>query len=118
MPSLQSTVPVLFSFDLNQNPNQLLELFAPQQKNSTIKTVSQPRGMIGKFCGRSEAIYKTVQPGNALFVYMIKGVAEVQYRLLNPRDGLGLWDLEQLELEALSGEAIVLILKIPVLKTV
>lgn len=117
MPDLQSTVPQLFEFDLDENPDQLLELFSPQKKNM-IKTVPQPRGVIGKFNGRSQAMYKTVQPGNALFAYVIEGNVEVQSRLMNPQDGLGLWDLEELELEALSNNAIVLILEIPVVKTV
>lgn len=117
MPNLQTTVPQLFSFDLDQNLDQLLELFSPQKK-SMLKTVSAPRGMIGKFSGRSEAVYKTVQPGNALFAYVIEGNVEVQYRLMNPRDGLGLWDLKEIELEALSDNAIIIILEIPVLKTV
>ncbi|RYE04575.1 MAG: hypothetical protein EOP44_05740 [Sphingobacteriaceae bacterium] len=116
-PDLQSTVPQLFEFDLDKNPNQLLELFSPQKK-TLVKTVPQPHGVIGKFSGRSEAVYNPAQSGNALFAYVIEGNVEVQYRLMNPRDGLGLWDLEEMELEALSENAIVLILEIPVLKTV
>lgn len=115
-PDILSTTPQAFSFDLDENKNQLLELFSPQQK-TLLKTVPQPRGVIGKFTGRAEAVYKTAQPSNALFAYVIEGVAEVQYRLLNPRDGLGLWNLEEIELEALSNNAIILILEIPVVKT-
>lgn len=47
---------------------------------------------------------------NSLFVFVIQGVFEVQGRLLHARDGLGLWDEEnEVELEALSNDAIVLL---------
>lgn len=34
-------------------------------------------------------------------------LSEVQYRLMNAKDGLALWDLQEIELEALSNEAII-----------
>jgi hypothetical protein len=38
---------------------------------------------------------------------------EVQYRLLQAGDGLALWNLAEIEMEALSKEAIILVMEVP-----
>jgi redox-sensitive bicupin YhaK (pirin superfamily) len=48
-------------------------------------------------------------------VYVIEGAFEVQYRLLHARDGLALWEAERVEWEALSNDAILLVLEVPLL---
>lgn len=50
---------------------------------------------------------------NSLFVFIIQGVFEVQGRLLHARDGLGLWnEANEIELEALSNDAIILLIEL------
>jgi hypothetical protein len=88
----------LIDFDLDAEKNQLLEL---------CKGV-----MIGKFGGREEAVYKLSDPGNSMFAFVIEGVFEVQYRLLHAGDSLGLSEIEEVELEALSNNAIILMIEI------
>ncbi len=46
-----------------------------------------------------------------LYFFVIQGAFEVANRLLEARDGLGLWSVKEVELEALSNEAIVLVLQ-------
>lgn len=72
-----------------------------------------PQVSIGKFTGRHDVVYTPANPHNRLFVYVIDGAFEVQGRLLHPRDGLGLWDEpDNIELEALSNDAIVLLIEL------
>lgn len=63
---------------------------------------------IGNFQGRSEATLETQD--HKLFVFVIEGAFEVQHRLLEYRDGMLLWNTSQVELEALSNHAKLLIL--------
>lgn len=63
---------------------------------------------IGNFQGRSEAMLST--EAHKLFVFVIEGAFEVQHRLLEYRDGMLLWNTTQVELEALSNNAKLLIL--------
>ncbi len=66
-----------------------------------------------KFAGRKEAVYKISRQKNSVFAFVIQGAFEVQGRLLHARDGLGLWDDTNLiELEALSNDAIVLLVEL------
>lgn len=91
-----------FSFDLPANRSQLTEIF---RLGNTI-------GYMGQFDGRAETTLRVGKPGNALFAYVIEGAFEVQYRLMHARDGLVLWDLEQAGLEALSNNAIIMLIEI------
>lgn len=89
------------AFDF-QDKNQLLPLFS-----------TQAYGFIGKFDGREEGIYVVRNPEkNGVFVFVIEGAFEVQNRLLHPRDGLSLTHVTEIEFEALSNDAIVLILEV------
>jgi hypothetical protein len=72
----------------------------------------QPTGCIGIYEGRSEGNYRLKKQGNGLFVYIISGAFEVQGRLMEYRDGLSLWDTQEIEFEALSNNAIILLLEI------
>jgi len=67
---------------------------------------------MGQFDCRAEATLLVSKPGNALFAYAIEDEFEVQYRLMHARDGLVLWDLDETGLEALSNNAIIMLIEI------
>lgn len=68
-------------------------------------------GAIGIYKGRTKATYKLHNPGNGLFVFVINGSFEVEDRLMEHRDGLAIWEKEEIEFESLSELAIVLLLE-------
>ncbi|RDC55002.1 hypothetical protein DU508_19540 [Pedobacter chinensis] len=94
---------MLFSFDFEKNQNQLIEIISSPKLPFKLSA--------GIFAGREEEIYKMQSSQNKFFCFIIDGAFEVEGRLLHVRDGLALWDLEQVELEALSNNAIVLVLE-------
>lgn len=71
------------------------------------------RASAGLYSGRAEGAYIPQCPENAVFVYIINGAFEVQHCLLEYRDGLALTAPGAVEFEALSENAIVLVLEIP-----
>ena len=75
-------------------------------------SADQSTGYIGIYQGRSEDNYMLKNPNNGVFVYVISGAFEVQGRLLEYKDGLSLWNTNEIEFEALSNNAIILILEI------
>ncbi|MGA0560601.1 hypothetical protein ACO2Q8_28305 [Larkinella sp. VNQ87] len=92
------------SFDLN-NRNQLLPVLADQNR------LEHPV-LIGKYGGRQEGIYSPCRIEKQVFVFVIEGAFEVQNRLLHPRDGLALRPVDELEFEALSNDAILLVMEV------
>ncbi|MDF0709076.1 hypothetical protein [Flagellimonas okinawensis] len=69
----------------------------------------------GVFEGRNESQYKLENPNNGIFAFVINGVFEIEDRLLESRDGLALWDTDTVEMEALSENAIILLMETPLL---
>lgn len=115
---LQPAMPVahqlqLFSFSIDDCRNNLVTIFHHISQLTSQSSVQYVLS-IGKFEGRQEAVYKLNDPNNGLFVFVVEGAFEVQYRLLHNGDGLALWNMEEAELEALSNDAVVLLLEVPV----
>jgi quercetin 2,3-dioxygenase len=72
-----------------------------------------PQVWIGQYGGRSEDIFKLESPKNQVFAYVIDGTFEVQGRLLQANDTLKLWNAVSIDFEALSNDAIILIIEHP-----
>jgi redox-sensitive bicupin YhaK (pirin superfamily) len=96
-----------FEFDLEENKNQLMSFYSDTKDLHQTDMACH----IGRFDGRKEGVYRLTHPGEGIFIFVIEGAFEVQNRLLQARDGLALWDTEELEFEALSNDAILLLLE-------
>ncbi|WP_221389548.1 hypothetical protein [Dyadobacter sp. NIV53] len=90
-------------FDISQK-NILLPVFNTFNKNTS--------AYIGKYGGREEGVYTIQNPENCIFVFIIEGAFEVQDRLLEKRDGLSLMNVETVDFEALSNDAVVLVMEV------
>jgi len=66
---------------------------------------------LGRFAGRHEVVYQTSDTASLLFTFVVAGAFEVEGRLLHEKDGLGLWNAAKIELEALSNNALVVVLE-------
>lgn len=95
--------------DVNENLNKLVKA-VPQMENFTelLFTIS-----IGKFSGRGETVYLPKNKNAALYAFVIEGAFEMEGRLLHARDGLALWDINVVEMEALSNDAILVVIELP-----
>lgn len=89
----------IHNFDLNDFQNRLLNIVC--RNNHSV--------WIGKFDGRCEGMLPL--GNNRAFVHVVHGAFEVQNRLLETGDGLSLWNASVLEFEALSNEAIIVVLE-------
>jgi quercetin 2,3-dioxygenase len=97
------------SFDINQR-NQLFPLFSNEGVilKDNIAVLNKNYAFIGKYEGRKEGIYHLKNKPSGVLIFIIEGVFEVQNRLLHSRDCLTLEDVEEVEFEALSSDAIIL----------
>jgi hypothetical protein len=103
----QSNTPVVAEFDLNTHENKLVPFFADGYENNPgIASIH-----LGKFNGREEGTHAVKHSAQGIFVFIVEGAFEVQNRLLQPRDGLALWNIDQIEFEALSNDAIMLVVE-------
>jgi len=103
-PANPSIASCLVCFDLNSY--QLTTLFNDIHGDNRYKC------SIIKLNGRQEDVYYKKNSANGVFVFTIQGALEVQYRLMHEGDGLALWDVDEIEFEALSNEAILLVIEV------
>jgi redox-sensitive bicupin YhaK (pirin superfamily) len=105
---LASLIPQLYDFDFEGKQNTLIDVVTTSQPDS-LKVL--PFSLhIGMFDGRHDALYQ-VKEGHLFFAFVIAGAFELQGRLMHQRDGLALWDLHEADMEALSNNAVVMVLQ-------
>jgi quercetin 2,3-dioxygenase len=66
---------------------------------------------IATFNGRQKAVVPFAT-NTAVFAFVISGAFELEERLLHARDGLALWNCTHADMEALSNQAVVLLLEL------
>lgn len=96
-----STSAVEQSFDLDKNRNA----FIKKQLAAGIAL------HIGKFAGRKKEVLDLTNKNNTCFAFVIEGVFELEERLLHARDGLAIWQQQNLDMEALSNDAIIMVIE-------
>jgi quercetin 2,3-dioxygenase len=86
-----------------------LGAFDIEDKNKLIPISSELGIYIGTYNGREEDAFIPENPARPIFTFIIEGAFEVQNRLLEKRDALTVWNAAELEFEALSQGAIILV---------
>lgn len=98
--------------------SQTLAFEAAHLTNQFLELLPGPGGTLpcrvslGRFAGRVEAEYHLRQPGAGFFAFVLAGAFELAGRLLHANDGLALWDTPTVEVEALSNDALLLVLEV------
>lgn len=91
----------LFDFDIAKSTNI----------NTMITDTHLPFSVsINRFNGREETTYTMKPAEKGIFCFAIAGAFEIEGRLLHPKDGLALWNTDEVEIEALSNNALLLLL--------
>lgn len=97
----------LCTYNVNENIDRLTNILPDKPTTTSLPFAA----WIGKFTGRGETVYHLRGKRSGLFVFVIEGAFEVQGRLLHARDGLALWEVDEVEMEALSNDAIILVIE-------
>lgn len=105
----EEKISLLSSYDVNEFQNSLVKI-SPQRLGDGALPFSVS---IGKFSGRGETTYHPSHTDAGIFLFVLEGAFEAQGRLLHPRDGLALCDAAAIEVEALSQDAILLLVEQP-----
>lgn len=93
-------------FDLDNHKDKLVSLVRDSRH------ASQTSPCIGKFSGRGESIFTPAGLDSGVFVFVLEGAFEVANRLLHARDGLALREVEAVDFEALSNNAIIMFVEV------
>ncbi len=111
---LISYLQIRFRKDTLSNKVCIKNAFPSDTKNTflTLFKSQNVKISIGLYEGREEGVYSLQNNQSGILAYVVHGAFELQNRLLETRDALKIWDLSQIELEALSENAIVVIIEL------
>ncbi|AWK03597.1 pirin [Flavobacterium crocinum] len=91
-----------YKFDFSRH-NKLYSLFE----------VERALGFIGLYDGRKHGSFTLRNSKNGVFVFVLNGAFEVEDRLVEAKDGLALKETDKIEWEALSENAILMVIEVP-----
>ena len=94
----------IYSYDVTERPNGLV-------RTLTGRYELPAQIYVGKFNGRGETTYTISNENNRVFVFVLTGAFEVEGRLLHARDGLALEGVDTIEMEALSNDALIVVVE-------
>ncbi|HMC87319.1 MAG TPA: pirin family protein [Chitinophagaceae bacterium] len=95
------------SYDVNKKFNSLVNIIPININEATLPF----KVSVGKFNGRGETAYQLQDIKSGAFIFVLEGAFEIEGRLLHARDGLAIWETTVIEMEALSNDAILLLIE-------
>lgn len=101
------------TLDIEHRKNKLQQFISPQPTNDELWIHQEAWFNIGIFDKGKGAEYTIQRNGNGVYVFIIKGSFTVAGEKLEPRDGLGIWEIDKISFTAESDDAEILLMDIP-----
>ena len=93
--------------------NTLQQILSPDPDDAGVWIHQDAWFHIGKFDLDFKTNYNVKKAGNGMYAFVLYGSFELAGQTLNERDALGITDFDQFELKALTKEAEILLMEIP-----
>lgn len=100
------------TFNPEERVNKLQEVISAEKEGTGIWINQDAWFHLGNFKAGFETKYTIKMKGNGVYVFVIKGDVNVNGQALNKRDGLGVWDTDELIIAA-TNDAEVLLMDVP-----
>ncbi len=96
-------------FPKEERLNQLRVVVSPDEKDGAMWINQDAWYSLGSFDREETVTYKMHKPGNGVYVFVMEGSVEAGEHQLGRRDGLGVWDTEEVALKFSKGTEVLLI---------
>jgi redox-sensitive bicupin YhaK (pirin superfamily) len=100
-------------FDFLNVKNELVQIVSPNPDDAGLWIYQNAWFNTGTFDKDSTFEYKLKDKGNGLFIMVIDGDFDVEGQVLSRRDGFGVWDTDSVKISALSENARILLIEVP-----
>jgi redox-sensitive bicupin YhaK (pirin superfamily) len=101
------------TLDPKDRINKLQQVLSPNPEDAGVWIHQDAWFHIGKFDQDAQATYDIKKAGNGMYAFVLYGAFEIAGQKLNERDALGITDFTQFELKALTPDAEVLLMELP-----
>ena len=103
------------SLDPKDRLNTLQQVLSPNPDDAGVWIHQDAWFHIGKFDKEKTTTYQIKKSGNGMYAFVLYGAFEVAGQQLNERDALGITDFDQFELKALTQDAEILLMELPMI---
>lgn len=93
--------------------NNLLQILSPNTDDDGVWVHQNAWFHMGIFDQHFKTKYTVKSAENGVYVFVIQGDVKIENQILNPRDGMGLWNTQAISIEALSPNTELLIMDVP-----
>jgi hypothetical protein len=101
------------SLTLEDRRNKLQQIVSPNADDEGVWVHQDAWFHLGNFDKGAGAAYLMKKSGSGVYVFVLKGDVNVDGTELNERDGFGIWETDGFKLDALSDDAEVLLMEVP-----
>jgi quercetin 2,3-dioxygenase len=114
-PNKKNVTPRYDQISLNtaDRKNKLQQILSPSAEDEGVWIHQDAWFHLGKFDKDVAQDYSIRKSGNGVYAFVINGDFELAGQMLNKRDALGIWDVQHLQLKALSQDAEILLIEVP-----
>ncbi len=101
------------SLNVSDRRNRLQQIVSPDEKDESVWIHQNAWFHIGEFDKDLALEYNLKRAGNGIYALVVKGSVEIDGKVLNDRDGLGISDTDKISIKALSQNAELLLMEVP-----
>ncbi len=92
--------------------NQFYQILSPSPSDEGVWIHQNAWFHLGDFDSDAEVNYRLKDPSNGLYAFILNGNAEIEGQKLELRDGMGLWNTEQVKIKA-GSKSRILLMEVP-----
>lgn len=101
------------SLDIADRRNRLQQVLSPNPEDEGVWIHQDAWFHIGTFDADTSTNYDIKRQGNGVYAFILKGDFEIDGQTVNQRDGLGIWNTKSIALKALTQDAEILLMDVP-----
>ena len=95
-----------------EKENEISQILSPNPEEAGVWIHQDAWFSMGRFTREVETAYALKKPGNGVYVFVLEGTCTIEGHVLDSRDGLGVWDAQEISIEA-DEDSRVLLMEVP-----
>jgi len=100
------------TLDQSKLNNRFMQILSPNPEDDGVWIYQDAWFHLGKFSNKTIHNYKIHKKGNGLYAFILEGTASIENQKLSRRDAFGIWNTEQIKINA-DENSTILLLEVP-----